>query len=553
MCGAVEDYEAMVAGPVTGAEGDEQTGRELPDLRLWPEFGIPAQRAEQTPTAPGTQGPLIPPRPRGALPEPVPALPAMAPPSPQAPAAEASSPAQDDPGTPVAPAIPATFAAPAASTKTAELSETTKTAELSETTDSSGTTDSSETSGITEPAEVAAPEDAAAVLGSVPSLDAFPRQTSPEQAETGGGEDGPGGDDGADPDGNGGAQPPRPGWQRRSHRRSPMRRQTATAIVFVACLAVTFLVLHRFLPDIGGVGSLLETWLPWLGVPLGVLLVAAAIVHTRRAVIATLAAALVWTALYGPALLPRGSSAPGQLRVFSEDVNGKVQEATESGTMALAEHADVVALEDMYSSVAATSAVKALNAAYRYHVTGYEFGLWSKYPITNASPVELGTTAAAEDASLGTDQADLAASASAVPVIGALKATLTTPHGPLVVYLVHLPQPVLGDQGFAKARDAALTQFVALLKQDHSPRIAVIGPINVAATDRQFSQLTKNGGLTSAQQAAGGGYGFTWPAEFPIVRLDDVLTRGLTPLRSVVLPAIVGGQTHLPIQVDLDY
>jgi hypothetical protein len=32
-----------------------------------------------------------------------------------------------------------------------------------------------------------------------------------------------------------------------------------------------------------------------------------------------------------------------------------------------------------------------------------------------------------------------------------------------------------------------------------------------------------------------------------------VLTRGLAPLRSVVLPSIAGGQTHLPIQVDLDY
>jgi len=517
----------MVAGPVTGAEGDETTGRELPDLRLWPEFGIPAPRAEQTPAAPATQSPLIPPRPRGALPASA-AVPAL-------PAAEASSPAQDEPATPAASAGLPAPAGPAEAGETTEPAET------------AGPTETSE------PTETGASSGVAAVLGSVPSLDSFPRQTPPGEAEADAG-DGGSGEGGARPDGDGAAQPPgRSGWRRRSHRRSPMRRQTATAIVFVACLAVSFLVLHRFLPDVGGVGSLLETWLPWLGVPLGVLLVSAAIVHTRRAVIATLAAALVWTALYGPSLLPRGSSAPGQLRVFSEDVNGKAQEATESGTMALAQHADVVALEDMYSSVTASSAVDALNAAYRYRVTGYEFGLWSKYPITNTSPVELGTSGSAEGSPLGTDQADLAASASAVPVIGALKATLTTPHGPLVVYLVHLPQPVLGDQGFAKARDAALTQFVAMLKQDRSTRIAVIGDINVAATDRQFSQLTKGDGLTSAQQAAGGGFGFTWPAEFPIVRLDDVLTRGLTPLRSVVLPAIAGGQTHLPIQVDLDY
>jgi len=338
---------------------------------------------------------------------------------------------------------------------------------------------------------------------------------------------------------------------RHSHR-SRMRRQTSAGVVVLSCLAVTFLVLHRFLPDAGGIGSLLETWLPWVGVPVLVLLLAAAVVHTKTALIVAFSAALVWTALYGPTLLPRGSSAPAQLRIFSEDVNGDAQEATASGAMALTEHAGIVALEDMYSSVYDSDAVNALNTAYQNHITEYEFGLWSNYPITNVQPITLGTTQSSESLSVGSDDAGLA-SASAVPVIGALKATLTTPAGPLVVYLVHLPQPVLGDQGFAKARDQALTQFVKMLETDHSARLAVIGDINVAATDRQFAQLTRDDGLTSAQQAAGSGFGFTWPAEFPIVRLDDVLTRGLKPLRSVVLPSIAKGQTHLPIQVDLDY
>jgi vancomycin resistance protein VanJ len=581
----VEDYEAMVAGPVTGAEDDEQAGRELPDLRLWPEFGIPAQRAEQTPSpsspvnrdgrgpqgagaqpprdprpgehksgvpaAPATQGPLIPPRPRGALAPPaaVPALPAGAPPQAAQPAPGAAPfPAQPGSAAPVEPTAPSGVAAalgsvppivaagdPASPIENAAVETTAAGDRLGGHTDSGYPTAGYPTAGYK------SAENAAAAA---PLLEAFPRQATPEEGDGGAGGDGPEGD--------GGGQPPEQ-RQRRAHRRSPMRRQTSTAIAVVACLAVTFLVLHRLLPDAGGIGSLLETWLPWVGVPVGVLLVAALIVHTRRAVIATLAAALVWTALYGPALLPRGSSAPQQLRVFSEDVNGKAQEATDSGSMALAQRADVVALEDMYSSVSATSAVNALNTVYPNHVTEYEFGLWSRYPISDPTPIALGTTTSAQGDPLSSTEAGLAASASGVPVIGALKATLATPHGPLVVYLVHLPQPVLGDQGFAKARDVALTQFVALLKADKSPRIAVVGDINVAATDRQFSQLTGNDGLTSAQQAAGSGFGFTWPAEFPIVRLDDVLTRGLTTLRSVVLPAIAGGQTHLPVQVDLDY
>jgi vancomycin resistance protein VanJ len=332
-----------------------------------------------------------------------------------------------------------------------------------------------------------------------------------------------------------------------------MRRQTSNGVIVLACLAVIFLVLHRFLPDAGGIGSLLETWLPWTGLPILLLFVIAAIVHTKRAIVVTLAAALVWTALYGPTLLPRGSSAAQQLRIFSEDVNGNAQEATASGTMALAQHADIVALEDMYSSVSASNAVNALNAAYTNHTAEYEFGLWSTYPILSAQPIALGTTQTAQSLSLGGADAGLASSASGAPIIGALKAVLSTPAGQLTVYLVHLPQPVLGDQGFAKARDKALTELVSQLKSDNSARVAVIGDINVAATDRQFSQLTRTDGLSSAQQAAGSGFGFTWPAEFPIVRLDDVLSRGLTALRSSVLPSIAGGQTHLPIQVDFDY
>jgi vancomycin resistance protein VanJ len=340
-------------------------------------------------------------------------------------------------------------------------------------------------------------------------------------------------------------------WRKRA--RSPMRRQTSTAIAVLGWLAVSFLVLHRYLPDTGGIGSLLETWLPWLAMPILVLLLAAGIVHTRRALIATLAATLVWTGLYGPQLLPRGSSAPAQLHIFSEDVNGVASEVTAAGKQAMAQHADVVALEDVYSGVAQSRAVNALNAAYKYHVTEYEFGLWSRYPISGVGPVSLGSVDDDSSVSLGSQSAGMAASSGA-PLIGALKATLEMPDGqPLTVFLVHLPQPTLGNQGFAKERDAAFTEFVAMLKANTSPRLAVIGDVNVAATDRQFSQLTTGVGLRSAQQAVGSGFGFTWPAEFPIVRLDDVLTRGLQPLRSTVLPAIAGGQAHLPIEVDLNY
>ncbi len=524
----------MVAGPVTGAEGDEQTGRAQPDLRAWTEFGIPAQRADETspeadePPPGATSGGVE--QPQGS-PFTAAAPPMMGAASPELPSAPASNgPAKTGSGTPVPrpPQPQPPFASYPSDTATSPFLP-----------------------GQPRPSSTPSPSD--------PATSPF----IPGQATHGAAEFGttayatapvaePETDPGQPPVAEPAARPRRLRSDRHSHR-SRMRRQTSNAVVVLSCLAVIFLVLHRFLPDAGGIGSLLETWLPWIAVPVLVLLIAAAIVHTRTALIVTGVAAPLWTGLYGPVMLPRGSSAPAQLRIFSEDVNGEASEATASGTMALAQHAGVVALEDMYSSVSASSAVNALNAAYTNHVTEYEFGLWTNYPIVDSEPVALGVSQPSGSQSLGSDQAGLAASSSAVPVIGALKATLTTPVGPLTVYLVHLPQPVLGDQGFAKARDQALTEFVQLLESDRSKRLAVVGDINVAATDRQFSQLTGADGLTSAQQSVGSGFGFTWPAEFPIVRLDDVLTRGLKPLRSVVMPAIAKGQTHLPIQVDLDY
>ena len=67
------------------------------------------------------------------------------------------------------------------------------------------------------------------------------------------------------------------------------------------------------------------------------------------------------------------------------------------------------------------------------------------------------------------------------------------------------------------------------------------------------SLLSSATGLASVQAEAGTGFGFTWPSGFPMVRLDDVLTRGLAPVRSVVLPAAGGRQAHRPIEADLRF
>ena len=322
------------------------------------------------------------------------------------------------------------------------------------------------------------------------------------------------------------------------------RQQIGTGVAVLGWVIVGFLIGHRFLPNSAGLVSLLETWLPWLAVPIALLLITAVSARSIRAILATGVATAVWLGGYGPELFPRGDPLPPNLRVVSEDVNASSEELAGVAQLAPNQHADIVTLQHVPPVLAASSATANLNTAYAYHVTQYEFGVWSRYPIADTRAVDLATTVAADNNS---------GLVAAVPhvVVGALRVTVTTPEGPFVLYVVHIPQPVLGDKGFGQARDQALARLVKTVKADHAPRLAVVGDINVAQTDRRFSDLSSGLGLTSAQAAAGRGFGFTWPAEFPVVRLDDLLMRGGTPVRSVVLPALSGGKTHLPIEIDL--
>ena len=362
-------------------------------------------------------------------------------------------------------------------------------------------------------------------------------------------EDGPGAD-GPPPE----EQPPPPtrGADAPSPRHKPWpspRQQTASAVMILCILITLFLLGHRYLPGSMGVASLLESWLPWLAIPIGVLVLAAAALRKPRALVAAAVAAAVWLAGYGPALLPRGGGLPAQLRVYSADINGQPGELSRAGAMAVAQHADLVALQDVYGDLAGSSGEAKLNAAYpANHVTQYEFGVWSKYPIVASVPIDLGTSTV----TAAGDGQGLVADGTAQQVFGALKVTIATPEGDLVAYVVHVPQPVLNDNGFANARNAAVKRLAAVVSADPAARLIMVGDVNIAATDREFSVIQQDLKLTSAQSAAGQGFGFTWPAEFPAVRLDDVLSRtGVTAERSVVMPAIGTGKTHLPILVDL--
>jgi vancomycin resistance protein VanJ len=57
--------------------------------------------------------------------------------------------------------------------------------------------------------------------------------------------------------------------------------------------------------------------------------------------------------------------------------------------------------------------------------------------------------------------------------------------------------------------------------------VVLLGDLNGPMDDRAFAGLTSQ--LRSAQAEAGDGFGFSWPAGFQVVRIDQILVRGVEP------------------------
>lgn len=61
--------------------------------------------------------------------------------------------------------------------------------------------------------------------------------------------------------------------------------------------------------------------------------------------------------------------------------------------------------------------------------------------------------------------------------------------------------------------------------------------------DRALNAVTSQ--MRSTQGAAGSGFGFSWPASFPMARIDQIMVQGVEPLSSWTLPET--GSDHLPV------
>jgi vancomycin resistance protein VanJ len=317
----------------------------------------------------------------------------------------------------------------------------------------------------------------------------------------------------------------RPRWGDRTGR---WRR--GWVVAGLTALLALLMLLHSKVPNgIGNLGSLLQTFLPWFGLGIPLLALCAVLRRSLTAVLALVLPVAVWFDLFGGLLVDKTTEG-GALMVVSHNVDADNPDPTATARALAESGADVIALQELpQEKLAAYEA--ALEADYPHHAVEGTVGLWSRYPLGEASPVDIG---------MGWTRA--------------IRATVHTDGpeglGDVAVYVAHLPSVrVQFDAGFtAEQRDEAAELLGRAIAADPVGQAVLLGDLNGTMNDGALAPLTSQ--LRSTQGAAGAGFGFSWPAGLPMARIDQILVRGLEPVSSWTLPDT--GSDHLPVAATVD-
>jgi vancomycin resistance protein VanJ len=323
--------------------------------------------------------------------------------------------------------------------------------------------------------------------------------------------------------------------------KSPESWRRGPVLAALALLLGLVLLLHGWIPNrIGNLGSLVENLLPWFGLFIPVLLAGALWRRSASATVALLLPVVAWLALFG-AVLGDKSHHGGDLIVVEQNVGAGNTDHARSARDLTAAGADLLALVEL-TPQATADYERELAAAYQFHTVQGTVGLWSKLPLSDTRTFDI---------------MDFGPAAARVPAERklvtnrALRVSVATGRGPLTVYVAHPGSVRVNPRaGFWTAsRNIGVEALGQAVAADRSERVVLLGDLNGATQDRAFAALT--GQMRSVQDVAGDGFGFTWPATFPVVRIDQILVRGVTAERSWVLPA--NGSDHRPVAAGLSW
>ncbi|MDT6983617.1 endonuclease/exonuclease/phosphatase family protein [Streptomyces lusitanus] len=304
-------------------------------------------------------------------------------------------------------------------------------------------------------------------------------------------------------------------WCRRARTRG---RVSAVLAVLTAGL----LVFHRVVPNsVGRVGSLLETFLPWLGLVIVVLTGLALLRRSAAAVMALLLPAAAWTHLFGGLLLPAEESGPHDLVVVQHNVSDENTDPAGTARALAGAGPDLIALQELVPPALAVYE-RTLAPDYPYHAVRGTVGLWSKHPLAGARLLDIKPRGVTEPWSRG------------------MRAVVRTPHGEIAAYVAHLPSVRVGAGGLASSRrDESAGLLGRAVAAEPLETVILLGDLNGTVDDRGLTPLT------SRMDVARRGFAFSFPAALPLARIDQVMARSATVTHIRALPAT--GSDHLPV------
>ncbi|MEU5875344.1 endonuclease/exonuclease/phosphatase family protein [Glycomyces sp. NPDC047369] len=297
-------------------------------------------------------------------------------------------------------------------------------------------------------------------------------------------------------------------------------------VIALSLLLAAILLLHRFIPNRWyNLGSLIETFLPWFGLGVPVLIVLAAVRRRPFAIVCALLPALVWFQMYA-ALIPDKHDGDGDFRVVAHNVNAENTDTEATAATLLAADPDVIVLVELTEEQRMDWG-EVLADQYPYSAAYGTVALWSVYPVTDSNEVDL---------NLGWARA--------------FRAAIDIDGEPVAFYVAHLLSVRVNSEGFtSEQRNETAELLGEAIADEELDRVVLAGDLNGTVQDRALAPITYQ--LESAQASAGKGFGFTWPADTPMARIDQVLYRGLDATGSGVLDATASD--HRPVSADFAF
>lgn len=293
----------------------------------------------------------------------------------------------------------------------------------------------------------------------------------------------------------------------------------------VAVLALVTALLLAF-PGVvpnrpGHLGSLLEAFLPWLGLVVVPLLAAALLRRSATALLSLLLPVVAWAYAFGGLFLAAPEPGERDLVVVQHNVSDVNTDPAGTARTLAGAGPDLIALEELVPA-ALPAYEKVLAPDFRFHEVRGTVGIWSKHPLSDTQAVDIKPEEIEEGWSRG------------------LRTVVHTPQGEVAAYVVHLPSIRVGAGGLASSwRDESAHLLGRAVAAETVGKVIVMGDLNSTVDDRGLSPLTSQ--LNVSER----GFAFSFPASFPLARIDQVLARSATVGRVRTLPAT--GSDHLPI------